>query len=735
MKNQRENMLFASKLKKAKADSEIGEWVSAVEQLKELDTAQIKSAEGFLAMESLDQSQAQEFSSILDNWSKSLEDIAQNLGVTHPQNSRVDAAVGAMANASNMRAFFNTPVVVEGQSKGASVFVGMEGLEDATTARQISVGDTMYSLEAYDERDNRNAIAHSVVYNFQAGRQNEFGETFFPTVTVSNDNHGIQVTIRLINVFNDSKHEVTGALYDWQKRNIVKAMIDGTILKNEMTRLIPVFRAGQNQDNFVDNAYLAPYTVVNEGMSITTAPLKVGKRMNIIGLCQTDASLANGTMDFTDTIDPMFEISNIYLKVDNDKFRIPVTGLAQTNFIATGQDLDRVQRLYFTSNSVVVNKLTKQLDGTDLVDLAAIKTSDLAVYLKVTMTGQVNIEQGDLEVYAPEVSVDRIYDTTTGREIDLSTAPAAAIVTLFKTKASIVAFDPLGYLTNANLRNRGQLLTTNEYSQIWSVPLRSPISMVKPTQAPVQDDNANLSGLIAATLTRTSNEAVRTLFKTADMLRNFVDNRIARPESDYMKMPSLFGVARFLLEPTYIEEELDVLALINSIASHEQARDTAAVLVHKVRDIAYRLFMLSGFQAVVDSQAAGVQGMPTVLIGTDITTARYLIIDGESRMAGPSFNYKVVTTSDNTMTNRIFIAFGYPEANNGQLNPMHFGNMFWAPEMVTKLPITRNGQVSNEMIVQPRFRHIVNVPVLGMLKVKNLSLAAVNKIQVNMHSV
>ena len=143
---------------------------------------------------------------------------------------------------------------------------------------------------------------------------------------------------------------------------------------------------------------MAPYTVINEGMSINTAPLKVGRTMNLIGLCQTDAALANGTADSSDSIDPMVEVGAIYLKLQNDKIRIPVTGIAGNNFVQTGVDLDRAQRLYMSTNGIVLNKNTKNVDGSALADLAGIATNDLVVYLKVLATGQINVEQGDLEI-------------------------------------------------------------------------------------------------------------------------------------------------------------------------------------------------------------------------------------------------------------------------------------------------------------------------------------------------
>ncbi len=46
--------------------------------------------------------------------------------------------------------------------------------------------------------------------------------------------------------------------------------------------------------------------------------------------------------------------------------------------------------------------------------------------------------------------------------------------------------------------------------------------------------------------------------------------------------------------------------------------------------------------------------------------------------------------------------------------------MLWSPELVTALPVTRDNRTSKELTVQPRFRHIVNLPIMGLLKVEGI---------------
>lgn len=722
------SQLFSTKLKKSRDTTVTGRVVESVQGLLNEQRSTMTAIGGIIGLESLNDSQETELGHAVSAWQTDFTRIAQELSIENLQPSQVEAATAAAVAVSNITSFLGTAPVVVGQGGLNSTFVGMEGLSDASATRMVS-------FESYDEKDNRNAVAYTVAYNLIAGRQNEFGELFFPTVTVTNDNVGVSVSIRLIQVYDDFKRDTSGKLAQYNKRNIVKAMIDGTILKNDMTRIFPVYRAGVNEASFVAGATIPAYNIVNEGETIRTAPLATGVTVDLLGLSQTDLLIANGLMDATDSIDPAISLQNVYLEVGNDILRVKVNGLATSNFVYSPQDNYRRQNLNFNTNTVMLNKDTKAIDGTDLVTLASVKTNDLVVRVKLGMSGFVNVEKGDLAVYGLEAKIDSVYNTATGLEVPLTDAPAAALVTAFGS-AKIVGYDLNAYRTNLNRRQRGQLLDVTYYNQIWAVPLRSPITVLKPVNADAQSDNSDLAALVSATFVRTSNEAVRTLVQTAGMLKEYTDSRIAHPGNSLeVKAPELFGVARFLIEPTFIGENLDVLAQINSVQSHEKAKDVGAVLVQKIRDIAYRLYRDSGFQAVVDTQAAGVEGNPVVMIGTDPMTARYLMIDGENRVAGPDFEYKVVTSPDMLVMNKIFVALGYPGRNENVLNPLHFGNMLWSPELVLTLPIARGGQISKELTVQPRFRHIVNVPVMGQINVQNLPSAATLKTTVNTHEV
>jgi hypothetical protein len=61
--------------------------------------------------------------------------------------------------------------------------------------------------------------------------------------------------------------------------------------------------------------------------------------------------------------------------------------------------------------------------------------------------------------------------------------------------------------------------------------------------------------------------------------------------------------------------------------------------------------------------------------------------------------------------------------------------MLWSPEATLVIPVTRDGQVSRELTVMPRFRHIVNVPVMGVVEVSNIPQVVSTKTNINFKNV
>lgn len=672
-----------------------------------------------LSLESLSDDARHSLVAVGNELSTALETIGRDLGIEkHITSAQIEAGAIAGILAGDFRRSLSHKPELAVSTENA-VVVQPQGLADALSERS-------FGLEAYDERENRNAVIYSIAYNYQAARQDEFGETFFPTLTVTPDNVGFGVTVNLMMVYDGVERKVTGTFEDFKKKNIIRAVADPSVLKKEQTRVIPVHRA-QSQDKFATG-----FAVTNlnlEGEVIPTAPLAFGKKVDLLGLSQTDTLLASGVMDMTDSLDPTISLQTVYVNIGGNKLAINVENLPLANFTYATQNNYRVENLAFTTTSVLLKKGMKQIDGSALTgDLADIDTNDWAVRLELAVTGNVNIETGETNVFGNMLAVHTV-QRADGSFLALNDASLTDLIAAVNNQA-LAGYSLRAYRTNMNRRQRGQLIDVTRFTQLYNVPLRSPITTIHPINTDGTTDASDVQALITATRIRTSNESVTALLQASALLKDYVD---ARDQAGVG--PDVLGVGRFFVKPVYMKDEVDFLADIDSVKSHERAADLQAVLVNKIRDMAYRMYRDSEYKAAADALAGGIAPVPTVILGTDPVIARYLNVTGDLRTLGSEFDVRIVSTLDYRMAGKIAIAFGlFDESRNTAPHPLNFGNMVWGPEMVLTANISRGGTISKETVVQPRFLFVTHCPVMGMLEVKNLP-EILTRIGIDFHQV
>lgn len=662
------------------------------------------------------------------------KDPYHKFGVTKTQ---IEAAQAAGIMAMNIEATLGASYAAESMRIQPDTPFRTTKVMDVFAPDQVSA-DKRLALEAYDEKDNKNAMVYSVAYNMQAAKQDAFAEMFFPTIVVTPDQVGFTMSIRLINVYNEVRRDISGKpSQNFNKRNIVQAVIDPTILRNDTTRMYPVVRP-ESANMFVAASDVAPRNItLDDGQVITTAPLAMQTELSLIAISQTDALLQTGIMDSTDAIDTAIGLDNLYLKLSGTVGGTPTTEvikfatrrlpLATFNYAPQGNY--RTMLLNFSTTSLLVNGSTTKVDGSASQLLTLLETGNYNVRLGVYVSGQVNCELGDTNIMASKVSVQSVRNAA-GELLDLTTGDGATIAALFGN-SSMIGYDLEARRTNSNRRERGQLLDTTFYNQVYAVPLRAPITIPRPLTIGDANDSSDLAALITATHVRTTNAAIDELLNAANVLEAYVSNL-----DPLGTVPDVLGVTRFLVTPFFERKTIDVAAVINNLTSENRPTDLSAVIVNYLRDTVYRMYTASGYKAAADALAGGIGPVPTVIIGTDPTIARYINVTGDLRTLGGSFNVRVESTLNQNMAGKIVVSFGeFGTGKEGVPNPMHFGNMAWKPELTLVLPLHRNGANSKELTVQPSFLHVVNLPVMAMFDVVNLSAAATDKIAVDMHTV
>lgn len=671
------------------------------EKVKATNYVTRENTMSMLSLESLDQSSV-----------SSLQDVGQ----------RMDSLVQTIVQQMGMDPREVTPAMEQAAIYSAMLTGDIHAVRDQTlNFNDRSVATENYSViagpaggfsnrtiaqEAFNDVDNRTALSYSVMFNFLVARQNEVTETWWPPIVISPDQVGLEVHVNILNVFSGHKHKATGSWEDWTRRNLARAIADPTILNKHLTDVIPVFRPG-SEGEFVDAAVVTPFIETADEAAITTSFLRTNRKVDIIGLAQTDALLATGESDQRDGLDPAVLLRSILVKIGtNDLLKFNTSTLRYNAFGAAPQNDRYRQQLSFSTTDLLIRPETLRVDGTALTDLAAVKTNNLLVRLSVEMAGHVNIETAELHVFSGSVNVHSVTDAADNTLLS-KTDPRYLAIAAAVANSSVLGYQVRAYRSNANRRQRGQLINVQRFTQLYQAPWRTPIAVERPAHKGAEEDASDLQALLAATRTRIDNEAVGAIIETMNTMREYVDARDQQGQG-----PQLSGLGGYYVLPTYIEQEIDLSLIVDSIKSSERGEDIQAALVVKLRDAAARLYTYSEWKAASDVLFGGTAKPPKVILLTDPIIGRYLLTPGDLRTLGNDFELKVVQSLDHRVAGKIFMAFSTDDAGtSNEVNIMNFGNLVISPELVLAANMTRTGGYNKETQVQPRYVFINHCPV------------------------
>lgn len=604
----------------------------------------------------------------------------------------------------------------------------------------ISSADRKASLEAFDNRVNTNTLNYSVAYNLGAARQNEFGEAFYPTVVVTPESVGFNVNVRLLYVYNETIRQTNASLNNFGRQNIIRAIIDATILKDQMTQLLPVYRLSSPANPATDNTAIfasavSPVTLTVDNQPLTTAPYAAGAKFSILGACQTNAMVAQSLEDQTDAVDSSARLDYVYIELSGtvasvattEVFKISVRDLPTSDFNAAVQGNSRKLTLAFDASSILFTAGMLTTAGAASQLLATLSTA--SVRMSVQGFGSIVQDLGDTQVNFNAPSVAAINDAS-GNALSPTGTPGSTIAAVFDG-ATVVGYDLYAFRTNSNRRNRGKLLDIQNVNYLYTVPLLPPITALRPVADNEANDGNLVSNLITATRTQTANAAVTALLDAQSFLAAY-----ANSPDVIANQPQLFGAASALVTPAYLTYDLNVASSLDSLNTTSRAMDLQNLLFNKLRDMATSLFVTSGYGPAMEAMYEGAPPKPVVIIGTDPYLYRYLTLTGDTRLMGDMFDYKIVMSYDSRMAGQILFSFGNETSFNSNVpNPLHFGNMGWKPELTIMLPMVRNGANVMELTVQPSYRHVTNLPIMGRIAVTGVAAVIAGKVTINNHPV
>ena len=607
----------------------------------------------------------------------------------------------------------------------------------------VGVVDVELAKESFEVHGMMNTLSMTVSYNIRPEKQSKAVELFFPTISLDSTQNNYTIDVHLSTVFNSKEYEITGKgdAYRNQK-HIIKALRDATILKSNFTDIVPVFRTGQNEDNFVDTTLLPPYQMTTDfDEVITTSLLRTGKEVKVLHLAQTDRMIALGMADDTDQISANPRLKTLGLKVGDDVVlfqNLQYHAQAGFTYAPTG-DRESIQLSYNVTTHLLDENTVGQKSKALPPELQALKDKGLEVLLRFDITGRGNTDTGAFTINPAQVEVKAIRDAKTKQLLSLEDPANKALIDELN-KTSIIGWELDGTRTNSNIREHGLLLDDRVQRIIYGVKLHSPIAIRRPIDdKDAVTDSQRIDSLIRTSFIRRTNAGVTALFDILNMLKSQpadLDN--TEPFSH-----SVVGVGQYFAK-TYVRDiNLDIFKTCQSMQTHDRLMNVNAVMTNFVLAEMAQAWCGSELAAAYELTDIGGNGSvrPHVIAIADNYTSKFFFREGDARTLGDGFDFTIEECSDDRFVmsdedpgvrkdgvlGTVFLSFGKPR--NGSLSvPLWFGNTLDKREIPRIVSRSRGSKYQHETMVQPWFSHICHLPVLVRITVTNLKRAVQERI-------
>lgn len=581
-----------------------------------------------------------------------------------------------------------------------------------------------YTQQSFDNNELGKYIPRSVLFNVLASRQDRFGEAWFPTHVMAPSESGLAITVERQEVISFATRDANGKPISIPRKSLVKAFKDHKILSRPSTELVP-FVSAENDEFMVAESLVGNRNFPVGESNIVTRPLKIGTEVNMLGVSNSPVLLQGGVLNTTDEMAVGGGVKALYVSfsngTDTEVFSFNTEMASRNQFNPAPQGKDRDIQLMMPAVTLILDKNTQLHSDVDSTLLARIKADDLVVKMTVAVTGYGSLQTSNVVVNAAKINVVEVVNAAK-ESLPLADGVGKEIADLINGLApQAIAWDPMFRRSNTNWRTLGDLVDVSSYSMLVDVQPGYPLAVISSTEE--EQHGMKLAGIINANRARTSNSAVTTLI-------NYVDHLGAQTEALRRGVDvDIAGQGKWLITPYHAEVNCDVVDRVRTRRSGELVQDICWVLVDAIRDAAYQMYTESQYGTVLEMVTGSPDMKPTIVIGCDPITERYLNIAGDTRLLGDKFDVQIVSTYDDRMYDNAAdertLYMSFTRKQPGHLDCAGFGTFAIIPEMMQKITMDRDGTTYTQDRVIPRQMHVPVLPCAVKMTIKNLS-AAVN---------
>lgn len=619
--------------------------------------------------------------------------------------------------------------LMEYHKAAASEAYGMEGSTDTVAIIRDGIGgaaDTgrvQLGLEYYNDEALERTLNYSFALNVNAARQDEFGESFFKTLTIDPSEGGIAIQVDTTRVHREARYSANESENKpYQSRNILDAGSDATVLEDQSVKFVP-FRNpdDSNKDNFIDDAIWNAVGIDVAGTMVPTAPLNPAKgEKQLKSLAAHPGLVKESVLDTSDEFNSRIKLAKLFFGIRAkgeapsaaQVIQVNSANMARASFNKSAEGDAREYSLTFANAKFPLSKATTDVTGAKVNALDDLSSANYTLTYTIRVNASLNIATGQETFMTAGVKLVSLVDDE-GNIIDMTSGSG-------KTLVEDIVIEVAGYeydasLSNSNRRAQGILSTSESTTERFKVGLGSPLTSRKPVGAN-GDQSGRLNDLMVMSRFRTANMAVTKLLNYTETLRE-----VAAATIDPYDVVSIEGAGRHYVAPWFDEASVDVGTITASLDNVAAEKNLTEAVLGIIRNQVTRAYKESRIKVATDYLMPGQTAMPKVIIGTDAYTAQYIEREGDVRILGTQFEYEIVVTNDTRFEGRIQWVFNFDGATEGQAyNPLNFGYHLFVPELVTDITLTRNGGTSQELTVQPRNEHFVSCPITGVVHVDGI---------------
>lgn len=585
--------------------------------------------------------------------------------------------------------------------------------------------DFSIAKEAYDGAATDTSYLYSIVYNFVASKQEELVEMFYPTVVIDPTLADITVELKFASIMEEVIRPADGSINKplFKKKSMAKAIYDENTFHTDRNRLYPIFNDG-NKEIYLEEAKRDEQHLGNE--LITVAPIRFGTKFNILGISQTPMQLAKGLADQTESLDRAVYLQDIYISLTGDSgeefFKFDVSRMSTNNFTYNPQNHNKDLILNCIDQVVSFDtRNTKTVKGIESTILAALPEG-YVIDVLFNINGHANTQYGDVFVAGTSIELTQIRDRA-GNLLSKTDPQYATISKAFES-VKLVAYELFAHSVNSNLRKRAQLVTCDSYKEKYTIPVRSGLMTMVPVNNVLGSDN-DIDTIVAPAQflgAKMSMYGVNELFNLGSFLAEVTSQgakNVLGPADDY----GFQSASRHVLYPAYSHSSINLTTLVSSIESKNRDEDIKCAIIQEIVTNAMNLYINSNYIVAFQNVLGGNASKPQLIVGVDPNIERLIVVDGKNEFdVGNVFTIKIRSTPNPKFKGKIVYSFGVKDVQKESVvNPLHFGFTAWAPNIVYDLiKDASNNATSNERHYQPRFRHVTNLPILGIIDVTGI---------------